>query len=79
MDQQQLLFNLRKIRELKGYSQEYMAQQLEISTKSYSRIEKGETKLSILRLDRIASILGLTVNEVIEFDSSTLLKGKLEN
>lgn len=79
MNQQQLLFNLRKIRELNGFSQEYMAQQLEISTKTYSRIESGETKLSILRLDRIASILGISVNEVIEFDSSTLLKGKLEN
>ena len=79
MDQQKLLFNLRKIRELKGYSQEYMAQQLEISTKTYSRLESGETKLPIMRLDKIVYVLGITVSDVIEFDSSSVFRTKFEN
>ncbi|MCB0482781.1 MAG: helix-turn-helix transcriptional regulator [Flavobacteriales bacterium] len=70
MDQHQLLFNLRKIRELRGYGQEFMANQLEISTKTYSRIESGETKLPVMRLDKISEILGVSISEILEFDSN---------
>jgi len=45
--------NIRKIREIKGYSQDYMAIELEVSSKSYSRIECGKTGLSISRLKKL--------------------------
>ncbi len=52
-----VLFNIRKTREQKNYTQEYLAQQLGIDIKSYSNIENGVSKLSIDRLFKISEIL----------------------
>ena len=57
--------NIKQIRELKDFTQEYMAEQLEISQPSYAKIEQGVTVLKIDRLQQIADIL--------EVDLSTLL------
>ena len=52
---------IRKIREIKGYSQEYMALQLKMSQNNYSRIELDQqNKLSLDRLQEIANVLELT-------------------
>ena len=53
--------NIRQIRELKGFSQDYMALQLEITQPAYHKIENGETVLKIDRLQQIADILGVDV------------------
>jgi transcriptional regulator with XRE-family HTH domain len=55
-----ILYNIRKAREQKNYTQEYLATQLDIDTKSYSNIENGVSKLSIDRLLKIADILEAT-------------------
>lgn len=52
-----VLQNIRKTREYKNYTQEYLAIQLGIDTKSYSNIENGISKLSIDRLLKIADVL----------------------
>ncbi|WPU99082.1 helix-turn-helix transcriptional regulator [Mucilaginibacter sp. cycad4] len=48
---------IRVQRQLKNYSQEYMAFMLEISQPAYSKIERGETDLSLRRVYEIAEIL----------------------
>ncbi|HQO90636.1 MAG TPA: helix-turn-helix transcriptional regulator [Chitinophagales bacterium] len=55
-----ILHNIRKTREQKSYTQEYLASQLGIDTKSYSNIENGVSKLSVERLIKIADILEAT-------------------
>jgi len=57
--------NIKQIRELKNFTQEYMAEQLDISQPSYAKIEQGATVLKIDRLQQIAAVL--------EVDLSTLL------
>ena len=57
--------NIKQIRELKSFTQEYMAQELGISQPAYVKIEQGLTILKIDRLQQIADIL--------EVDISTLL------
>ena len=57
--------NIKQIRELKNFTQEYMAQELGISQPAYVKIEQGLTVLKIDRLQQIADIL--------EVDISTLL------
>ncbi|MAZ37435.1 helix-turn-helix domain-containing protein [Salibacteraceae bacterium] len=37
--------NIKKVRELKGYTQDYVAQQLAISQRQYSRIEQNESDI----------------------------------
>ncbi len=49
--------NIRKIREYRNYTQEYLAAKLCISQNAYSKIELGYTKITVDRLLHIAEIL----------------------
>lgn len=59
---------IKQIRELKNFTQEYMAQQLGLSIRAYSKIETGETQLTINRLNEISAILQVQPMEVLGFD-----------
>jgi transcriptional regulator with XRE-family HTH domain len=61
---------VRKIREIKGYSQDYMAAKLGITQPSYARIERGETKLNTDRLEEIAKLLEVKPEDILNYDSS---------
>jgi transcriptional regulator with XRE-family HTH domain len=52
-------------RVIKGYSQEYMANRLEISQNAYSKLERNETELSVKRLLQIASILEVQATQFL--------------
>jgi transcriptional regulator with XRE-family HTH domain len=54
---------IRRLREQKGYSQEFVASKLDITQASYARIESEEIKVSVDKLQKIA--------EVLEADIST--------
>jgi transcriptional regulator with XRE-family HTH domain len=59
---------IKQIRELKNLTQEYVATQLDLTTRAYSKIESGETQLTINRLNEISKILGIEPMEVLGFD-----------
>ena len=59
---------IKKIRELKNVSQEFVATQLGLSIRAYSKIETGETQLTINRLNEISKALGIDPIEVLGFD-----------
>lgn len=59
---------IKKIRELKNFTQEYMAENLEISQPAYSKLEKGEIKVSDEKLIQIANILQMSPEDVAQFD-----------
>ena len=54
-----------ELRRKKGYSQEYMANSMNISLNSYRKIEKGNTNLISPRLSEIANILEVSCDELI--------------
>jgi transcriptional regulator with XRE-family HTH domain len=54
--------NIKQIRELRNYSQEYAAQELGISQSTYARIESGAIISKIDRLQRIAEILKIDIS-----------------
>jgi len=56
-----LINNIRAIREELGYSQEYMAIKLGIGQNGYSKIELGYTRITVDRLFEIANILNTDV------------------
>jgi transcriptional regulator with XRE-family HTH domain len=60
---------IKSIRELKNYTQEYMADQLGVTQAGYSKIEKGKTVLSFVKLVEIARILDVSVEDILSFDS----------
>ncbi len=62
--------NIRRIREQKGVSQEYVASRLDISQASYARLESEETKITVERLLKISEILETDITEF--FNASKL-------
>ena len=67
---------IRQIRELKNYSQEFIAKELNISIRAYSKIENGDTQLTIKRLNEISKILGVTPHEILGFNADIMFKDK---
>lgn len=63
---------LKQIRELKNLSQEYIANQLGLSVRAYSKIETGETQLTINRLNEISRIMDVDPIEVLGFDDKNI-------
>ncbi|GAB2986471.1 hypothetical protein GCM10027049_27400 [Mucilaginibacter puniceus] len=57
--------NIRRKREYRNYTQEYLALKLNISQNAYSKIELGYTKITVERLFQIAGILEFNVAELI--------------
>ncbi len=53
--------NIRKVREYRGYPQEYLAMKLGISQNAYSKIELAYTRLTVERLLEITSILEIDI------------------
>jgi transcriptional regulator with XRE-family HTH domain len=57
---------IRKKREQKNYTQEYLAYKLNISQNAYSKIELGYTKITVERLFQIADVLEITAGELLD-------------
>lgn len=58
-------------RNKKGYTQEYLAEKLEVSVAVLSRIERGNYKINLTRLNQICEILGVTEGEILNETSSS--------
>lgn len=61
---------LRKIRELKGIKQETVASMLNMTAQGYGKIERNETDISLVKLDKIATVFDITVQDILSFDES---------
>lgn len=71
MTVKEILRNIVEWREQKRkYSQSYLAQRLGITQKAYSKIETGETKLSVQYILDIADILDIEVNDLFELETN---------
>jgi transcriptional regulator with XRE-family HTH domain len=68
-------YNIRKIREQRNYTQEYLAAKLHISQNAYSKIELGYTKITVERLFYIAQILEIGAVDLISENSELSLTG----
>lgn len=59
---------IKKLRELRNYTQEYMADKLGISQAAYSKMESDETDVSHDRLVQIAKALDISIQDILAFD-----------
>lgn len=57
---------LRLLRERQGYTQQEVADKLEVSQAAYSRLEKGEVELSFRKLVKLSEIYDVTVAKLLE-------------
>lgn len=59
---------MRKLRTLKNYSQEFVAERIGVDLSTYSRYERGETSLRLEQAIKLADLYNLTVDEFYHFD-----------
>lgn len=52
---------IRKTREKKGITQEYMAMELDVSQSNYGRLEKDDKRLTVPKLLKIAEVLDVNI------------------
>ncbi len=69
---------IRKIRTLKGYSQEYMSDKLKIKQPAYSDIESGKTNVSLEKIEEIASIFGIATEDLTSFDEKQVFNNSFK-
>jgi ribonuclease T len=56
---------IKNLREMNGWSQEVIAERLNMSKNGYARIERGESKLNMERLEQIAKIFSIDIVDLI--------------
>lgn len=63
---------IRVMREVKQWTQEEMADKLNMSPNGYSKIERGISKLNLEKLERIANIFNVDVIELMAKNDKSL-------
>jgi len=63
---------IRKIREAKDWSQEQMAEKLNMSLNGYAKIERGESKIYLDKLEQIAQVFDIDVIELMQSDGKNI-------
>lgn len=69
---------IRYFRNLKNWSQEEMADKLNLSLPAYSKIERNITDVGFKRLTQIAKTFGLTVVELLSTSESGITQSDLQ-
>lgn len=63
---------IKKLRLLHGYKQEQMAQEIGLSQTAYSKIETGDTSLTVGRAAMIAKAFGMSLTALLEWEENIL-------
>lgn len=71
--------NIKSIRELKNYTQEYMAFRLGITQTGYSKMERNGSRISFEKLEEIAVVFEMDLGSIINFGSTFNFKSTLQN
>jgi len=61
---------IKQLRELRNFTQSYMASELNLSLGGYGKIERDETEITLNRLKKIAEILKTDLSTILNFDSN---------
>lgn len=70
---------IKQLRELKEYTQQYMAKKLRLSLKAYQNFENGITKLDYERLKSIAEIFEVPLEDIINADDNGVYIAEIKN
>lgn len=61
---------LKKLRQLHGLKQERIAREIGLSQTAYSKIETGDTSLTVTRAAAIAKVFGMTLAALLEWEEN---------
>jgi transcriptional regulator with XRE-family HTH domain len=65
---------IRKVREIKGLKQENIATALGMSITAYGNLERGETAVTVERLEEIAKILEVDAMDIMGLSDSNIFQ-----
>ena len=68
----QIAENIKKFRELKNFTRDQMAAELDMSLSGYGKLERGEVDITISKLYKISAILEVSVSQMMNFDVSNI-------
>lgn len=69
---EKLAVKLRMLREMNNYTQEYVAQVLDISPNTYSLLEKGQSAITISRMEKLASLYHLDLGDLLRLNDQNI-------
>lgn len=59
---------IKMLREVKNFTQEYMADKIGLAQSNYSKIERDETDITFSKLQKISEVLGVNVDDIINLN-----------
>ena len=59
---------IKKLRELRNLTQEYMSEKLGMTQSGYSKIESGEVDIPFTKLEQISKVLDMKPEDIISFN-----------
>ena len=71
--------NIRRVREYRNYTQEYVAGKIGISQNAYSKLELGLHKLSLERLFQIADVLDVDCIDLLENGNDGIVQLRVDS
>lgn len=64
--------NIKQLRELRNFTQQYMAEHLNMSVGGYSKIESDQTDITLSRIEQIAEVLETELSTILNFDAKNI-------
>lgn len=71
-EKEKILEKVRFLRESKGFSQEYMAEEMHITQSKYARFERGTTKTDLDMLVDFCKVLKMSLEDFILYPKSSI-------
>lgn len=76
---EKITIKARKLREIYGYSQEYVAFEMGISQAAYSKKESGRTRFTLECLEKLSVLYRFSLMELISLPAQELLIRAIRN
>jgi transcriptional regulator with XRE-family HTH domain len=70
--------NIKQMRELRNLTQAHVAEALKMSAASYSKLESGQTEITLTKIEQIAEVLGVDISTILNFDSNQILNFNID-
>jgi transcriptional regulator with XRE-family HTH domain len=65
---------IRKVREIKSLKQEWVASQLGLSITAYGNLERGDSAVTVARLEEIAKVLDVDAMDIMGLSDSNIFQ-----
>lgn len=64
---------LRMLREVHNYTQEYIANILDVAPNTYSLMEKGQAQFTIDRIEKLADFYKMDISDLLKLNDQTII------